>query len=139
MLRSQRPLDGIGLVRIICFFVAQALTLPVEKTFVTPISDNRVEGDESFKMYVFNMSGAVLTGNKRTGSFTLYIKDSDSNVAPEFEASSYAFTVDENSPVGNSVGAVKAIDRNADDIPSYYIASGSSEIYTLSLHDALPI
>ena len=111
-------------------FVAGS-TLPVEKTFVTPISDNRVEGDESFKMYVFNMSGAVLTGNKRTGSFTLYIKDSDSNVAPEFEASSYAFTVDENSPVGNSVGAVKAIDRNADDVPSYYIASGSSDIFAL--------
>jgi len=111
-------------------FVAGS-SLPTTKTYVTPVSDNRVEGDENFKMYVFNMSGAVLTGNKRTGSFTLYIKDSDSNLPPEFSESSYDFNIEENSSVKDSVGIVKAVDRNSGDEPTYYIASGDSNIFTL--------
>ncbi|MBP5247827.1 MAG: hypothetical protein J6Z31_08230, partial [Fibrobacter sp.] len=69
--------------------------LPTSATYITPVTDKRVEGDESFKMYVYNMSGAVLTGNKRAGSFTLYIKDADSNLPPEFSESSYDFTINE--------------------------------------------
>ena len=106
-------------------------TLPTSATYITPSVDKRVEGDESFKMYVYNMSGAVLTGNKRAGSFTLYIKDADSNLPPEFSESSYDFTINENSSVKDSAGIVSAVDKNAGDVPTYYIASGDSNIFTL--------
>ena len=105
--------------------------LPTSATYITPVTDKRVEGDESFKMYVFNMSGAVLSGNKRTGSFTLYIKDADSNLPPEFSESSYDFTINENSSVKDSTGIVSAVDKNAGDIPEYYISSGDSSIFAV--------
>ncbi len=106
-------------------------TLPTSATYITPVTDKRVEGDESFKIYVFNMSGAVLSGNKRTGFFTLYIKDADSNLPPEFSESSYDFTINENSSVKDSAGFVSAVDKNAGDIPKYYISSGDSSIFTV--------
>ncbi len=98
---------------------------------VTVKSDGRVEGDESFKLYVFNMSGAVLPGNKRTGYFTLFIKDADNNLPPTFAEDAYAFDVDENSAANTLVGTVVAEDKNAGDVPVYRIASGDSNLFAL--------
>lgn len=106
-------------------------TVPTKSVKVTPVTDGIVEGDESFQMYVFNMSGAVLSGNKRSGYFTLYIKDADDNVPPEFDQTSYEFTVSENSPVGTLVGKVRATDKNVGDIVRYRVASGDSDIFAL--------
>ena len=106
-------------------------TLPTNSVLVTPRKDGIVEGDESFSMYVFNMSGAVLSGNRRAGFFTLYVKDADNNVAPEFEKSEYVFTVNENSPVGTLVGEVLATDRNVGDVVRYFVESGDDDIFAL--------
>lgn len=101
------------------------------KVTVTVKSDGRVEGDESFKLYVFNMSGAVLPGNKRTGYFTLIIKDADDNLPPAFAEDSYAFDVDENSAANTLVGTVVAEDQNTGDVVIYRIASGDSNLFAL--------
>ena len=106
-------------------------TVPTAAVKITPAKDEAVEGDESFRMYVFNMSGAVLSGNKRSGYFTLYIKDANTNVAPVFEKSSYEWTVNENSPVGTLAGQVVATDRNAGDVIRYRVASGDSNLFLL--------
>ena len=105
--------------------------LPTNSVKVTPVTDGIVEGDESFRMYVFNMSGAVLSGNKREGYFTLYVKDADDNVPPEFDQASYGFTVLENSPVGTLVEKVHAMDKNVGDVVRYRVASGDSDIFAL--------
>lgn len=106
-------------------------TVPTNAVTVTPVTDGTVEGDESFQMYVFNMSGAVLSGNRREGYFTLYIKDADNNVAPVFDKTGYVFDVSENSPVGTLAGAVHATDKNVGDVVRYHIASGDSDIFAL--------
>ena len=106
-------------------------TLPTNSAKVTPKTDGIVEGDERFQMYVFNMSGAVLAGNKREGYFTLYVKDADNNVAPEFDKAGYEFTVKENSPVGKVVGKVRATDKNVGDVVRYRVSSGDSDIFVL--------
>ncbi len=106
-------------------------TVPTNSVKVTPVTDGIVEGDESFQMYVFNMSGAVLSGNKREGYFTLYVKDADDNVPPEFDQAGYEFTVSENSPVGTFVGEVRATDKNMGDVVRYRVASGDSDIFAL--------
>ncbi len=106
-------------------------TVPATSAKVTPVADGIVEGDESFQMYVFNMSGAVLSGNRREGFFTLFVKDADNNVAPEFDQSKYEFEISENSPVGTLVGKVTATDRNAGDVVRYRIDSGDSAIFAL--------
>lgn len=106
-------------------------TLPTNSVTVTPVTDGIVEGDESFRMYVFNMSGAVLSGNKREGYFTLYVKDADDNVPPEFDQASYGFTVLENSPVGTLVEKIHAMDKNVGDVVRYRVASGDSDIFAL--------
>ncbi|WP_308603051.1 cadherin domain-containing protein [uncultured Fibrobacter sp.] len=104
---------------------------PTKSATVTPKADGRIEGNETFKLYVFNMSGAVLAGNKRSGYFSLTIKDADFNVAPVFDKSSYEFTVSENNSVGDSVGVVHATDKQAEDVPHYYIASGDTSLFAL--------
>lgn len=105
--------------------------LPTSPVMVTPKKDDLIEGDETFKLYVFNMSGAVLKGNKRTGYFTLKIKDVDFNTPPYFDKTAYSFNEDENSPIGDSVGIVHASDKQKGDIPYYYIASGDSALFTM--------
>ena len=105
--------------------------VPTSSVKVKPVTDGVVEGDESFQMYVFNMSGAVLSGNRREGFFTLYVKDADNNVAPEFDQSKYVFDISENSPAGTLVGKVLATDRNVGDVVRYRIASGDSGIFAL--------
>ena len=84
-------------------------------------ADNLIEGDESFKLYIFNMSGAVLPGNKRSGFFTLFIQDADDNLPPVFDKTAYSFDVDENSPVGTLIGTVLATDPNKGDAVRYYL------------------
>lgn len=106
-------------------------TTPRESVKISPKKDGTVEGDESFKLYAFNMSGAVMSGNQRSGYFTLYIKDSDTNVPPEFEKPAYDFTVDENSPVGTLVGTILATDKNVGDIVRYKVSSGDSSLFAL--------
>lgn len=106
-------------------------TSPRVPVKIAPKKDGLVEGEESFKLYVFNMSGAVMSGNQRAGYFTLYVKDADTNVKPVFEKSEYEFTVDENSPVGTLVGTVLATDKNVGDIVRYKISSGDSALFAL--------
>ncbi len=84
-------------------------------------TDNLIEGDESFKLYIFNMSGAVLPGNKRFGYFTLFIQDADDNLPPTFDKDAYSFDVNENSPAGTLIGTVLAADPNKWDVVRYYL------------------
>ena len=106
-------------------------TEPRKQVLVTPKKDNLIEGNETFKLYVFNMSGAVLKGNKRAGYFSLTVKDADVNTAPQFDTSSYEFKEDEHSPKGDSVGVVHATDKQSSDVVHYYIASGDTSLFGL--------
>ena len=99
---------------------------PTDSLFVNAVLDGVVEDEESFKLHVFDMGGAVLPGNKRSGSFTLYIKDVDKNFPPVFNDT--IFSVPENSKVNAVVGTLKAADINKDDL-TYTVLGGDSTIF----------
>ena len=99
---------------------------PTDSLFVNAVLDGVVEDEESFKLHVFDMGGAVLPGNKRSGSFTLYIKDVDKNFPPVFNDT--IFSVPENSKVNAVVGTLKAADVNKDDL-TYTVLGGDSTIF----------
>ena len=99
---------------------------PTDSVFVNAKKDGLVEIDEKFKLQVFDMGGAVLPGNKRSGSFTLYIKDGDENVPPVFNDTT--LSVAENSIQHTVVGTVLAKDANGDDL-TYSVIGGDSAVF----------
>ena len=50
---------------------------PVTDVFLNVKIDNLIEGDETLKLKIFNLTGAVLPGNVHTGYFTLTLTDGD--------------------------------------------------------------
>ena len=80
--------------------------------YIHPWVDGIAEPTESFVMKIFNLSGAVLPGNKKSGSFVLKIADSDFNpvakdtsvtgvedIVLDLDESLFPFTSPENEPL----------------------------------------
>ena len=80
------------------------------EVFVHPRLDGIVEGLETFQLMVFNLMGAVLPGNLKSGSFTLSIKDADASPNTSPVILDQIFSIKENSPAGTVVGTVIASD-----------------------------
>ena len=80
------------------------------EVFVHPRLDDIVEGLETFQLMVFNLMGAVLPGNLKSGSFTLSIKDADASPNTSPVILDQIFSIKENSPAGTVVGTVIASD-----------------------------
>src|SRR5574344_620176 len=68
------PISGVNRVNVVIF---DSTKTPVTDVLLNVKLDNLVEGDETLKLKIFNLTGAVLPGNVHTGYFTLTLTDGD--------------------------------------------------------------
>lgn len=68
------PICGVDSGSVV---ILDSTKTPVTDVFLNVKIDNLIEGDETLKLKIFNLSGAVLPGNVHTGYFTLTLTDED--------------------------------------------------------------
>ena len=68
------PICGVDSGNVV---ILDSTKTPVTDVFLNVKIDNLVEGDETLKLKIFNLTGAVLPGNVHTGYFTLTLTDGD--------------------------------------------------------------
>ncbi len=68
------PICGVDSGSVV---ILDSTKTPVTDVFLNVKNDNLVEGDETLKLKIFNLTGAVLPGNVHTGYFTLTLTDGD--------------------------------------------------------------
>ena len=68
------PICGVDSGNVV---ILDSTKTPVTDVFLNVKIDNIVEGDETLKLKIFNLTGAVLPGNVHTGYFTLTLTDGD--------------------------------------------------------------
>ena len=66
------PICGVDSGNVV---ILDSTKTPVTDVFLNVKIDNLVEGDETLKLKIFNLTGAVLPGNVHTGYFTLTLTD----------------------------------------------------------------
>ena len=66
------PICGVDSGSVV---ILDSTKTPVTDVFLNVKIDNLVEGDETLKLKIFNLTGAVLPGNVHTGYFTLTLTD----------------------------------------------------------------
>ncbi|MCK9181886.1 MAG: cadherin repeat domain-containing protein [Fibrobacteraceae bacterium] len=108
--------------------IAEGDSISGEKVYVNVKLDGLKEGTEYFRLYIFDLAGAVLPNNLRTGYFTLAITDVDANIFPVLNDTS--LTVAENT-VGTFATLV-GTDKNAEDTLTYSVLSGDTALFTVS-------
>ena len=69
-----QPICGVDSGNVV---ILDSTKTPVTDVFLNVKIDNLVEGDETLKLKIFNLTGAVLPGNVHTGYFTLTLTDGD--------------------------------------------------------------
>lgn len=94
-----------------------------DNAWLKVLIDAKAEGIETLEFKVFKLSGAVLPGSEREGSFTLYIGDSFTNASPVLVQNN-SLKVPEHSVAGVSVGTVSATDVDNDAL-NYTITGGT--------------
>src|SRR5574344_1667826 len=72
-----KPLPPICGVNSGSVVILDSTKTPVTDVFLNVKIDNLIEGDETLKLKIFNLTGAVLPGNVHTGYFTLTLTDGD--------------------------------------------------------------
>ncbi len=122
---ASMPLCGVdtGLVTIL-----EGTKTPLSAVFVNAKVDTEIEPNETFKLWVFNLSGAVLSGNRRSGYFTLTVRDGGANVPPVLHDTT--LSIPENSAVNTVAGTVVATDANGGTLT--YSLNGTSALFALS-------
>lgn len=68
------PICGVDSGSVV---ILDSTKTPVTDVLLNVKLDNLVEGDETLKLKIFNLTGAVLPGNVHTGYFTLTLTDGD--------------------------------------------------------------
>src|SRR5574344_1458092 len=108
--------------------IAEGDSIPKTKVNVNVSLDGLPEGTEYFRLYIFNLAGAVLPNNLREGYFTLSITDVDKNFDPVLNDT--ALTVPENT-VG-TFAALAATDKNAENKLTYSAVGGDTAWFSVS-------
>src|SRR5574344_1949189 len=108
--------------------IAEGDSIPKTKVNVNVSLDGLPEGTEYFRLYIFNLAGAVLPNNLREGYFTLSITDVDKNFDPVLNDT--ALTVPENT-VG-TFAALAATDKNAESKLTYSAVGGDTAWFSVS-------
>ena len=68
------PICGVDSGSVV---ILDSTKTPVTDVFLNVKIDNLIEDDETLKLKIFNLTGAVLPGNVHTGYFTLTLTDGD--------------------------------------------------------------
>jgi hypothetical protein len=110
--------------------IAKGDSLPQSALLVYVKKDGLFEGTESFNLNVFDMTGAVLSGNRRSGYFTLYIQDADSNSVPVLNDTT--FSVREDAVKGTVAGTLAGKDADGNSGLKYFAVSGDTAVFSVS-------